>query len=166
MRQAIFFTSAIIICLSCSKQNAAGGEVVEIYLLKTSQTFFGKCQIDPTASALEDAAVIKNNDILFYFKSSHEFKLSNEAFQKVKTFLGRTPFAVTVDKQVIYYGFFMPSIMSSSCDHSITMDIAWPGDNKVVLRLGYPGLPAGATIDDQRNNSRLLATLKAQDKLR
>jgi hypothetical protein len=55
--------------------------------------------------------------------------------QKVKTFQDFTAFAVTVDKQVIYYGFFKPSISSSSCDHSITMDLDWTTGNKINLKL-------------------------------
>ena len=79
--------------------------------------------------------------------------------------MDRTPFAITVDKQVIYYGLFKPSISSSSCDHSITMDVSWSSASKIVLRLGYPGQLPGVTIDDQRNNPILLASLEKQGKL-
>lgn len=76
------------------------------------------------------------------------------------------PFAVTVDKQVIYYGFFKPIISSSSCDHSITMDLDWTSGNKITLKLGYPGQVQGVTIDDKRNDSKLIATLRQQGKLK
>ena len=165
MRPIVSIVVVIAACLSCNKQNITAGEPVEIYLLKTVQLVAGKCQIDPSSSAIEDAPTITNKDIINYSQTLNTFKLSDPAYQKVKTFKDRTPFAVTVDKQVIYYGFFKPAFSSSSCDHSITMDIAWSSESKIVLRLGYPSLLAGVTIDDQRNNPTLLATLKKQGKL-
>lgn len=166
MRQLLFIALLITLCLSCKREKISGGETVEIYLLKTIQTVSGKCQIDPSLSVIQDIPTIRNQDILEYSQTSYEFKLSDVAFQKVKTFLDWTPFAVTVGKQVIYYGFFKPGISSSSCNHSITMDIAWSSEKKIVLRLGYPTPPTGITIDDQRNNAKLLATLRTQGKLR
>lgn len=80
--------------------------------------------------------------------------------------MGRTPFAVTVDKRVIYYAFYMPNYLSSSCDHSITMNIDWTSGNSIYLRLGYPGQLQGVPIEDKRNDPELLATLKAEGKLR
>ena len=152
------------ICLSCKKDQA--GEPVEIYLLKSYQTLAAKCQIDPSVSILEDKAVIKNQDILEYSKTEHTFKLTDQAIEKVKNFVDKTPFAVTVDKQVIYYGFFKPGFSSSSCDHSITMDLDWTSANKISLRLGYPGQLQGVTIEDERNNPKLITTLANQGKLR
>jgi hypothetical protein len=152
------------ICLSCKKDNA--GETVEIYLLKTYQTIATKCQIDPSVSILQDMPTIRNQDVLEYSKTDYQFKLTDVAIQKVKTFNDKTPFAVTVDKQVIYYGFFKPGISSSSCDHSITMDLDWTSGNKISLKLGYPGQLQGVTIDDKRNDPKLIATLRQQGKLR
>lgn len=155
-----------VICGSCKKERVNGGETVEIYLLKTSQTVPGKCQIDASASSIQDTPEITNDDILEYSQISREFKLTDIAFQKVKSFHDFTPFAVTVDRKVIYYGFFKPGTSSSSCDYSVTMDITWSAGNKIVLRLGYPAVIDGIDIDDQRNNSWLLGTLEKQGKLR
>jgi hypothetical protein len=166
MRPLLFILTIAAICFSCRKDNISAGETVEIYLLKTYQTMAGKCQINPSASTLQDIATINNQDILEYSQNSYEFTLTDEAIQKVKSFEDRTPFAVTVDKHIIYYGFFKPSISSSSCDHSITMDIAGSPGTKIYLRLGYPGVLEGVAIDDQRNNPKLLATLKKQGKLK
>ena len=165
MRPIVFFVVVIAACLSCNKEEVTDAEPVEVYLLKTIRFVPGKCQIDPSLSAIEDTPVIKNQDIIKYSPTFKEFKLSDAAFQKVKTFMDRTPFAITVDKQVIYYGLFKPSISSSSCDHSITMDVSWSSASKIVLRLGYPGQLPGVTIDDQRNNPILLASLEKQGKL-
>ena len=135
MRPILFFLTIAIFCLSCEKDIVKGDGTVEVYLLKRSQLVTGKCQIDPLESVLQDTAIIKNQDILEYSQSNYQFKLTDLAIQKVKTFRDFTAFAVTVDKQVIYYGFFKPSISSSSCDHSITMDLDWTTGNKINLKL-------------------------------
>jgi hypothetical protein len=166
MRPIFFFLTIAIICLSCKKENVKGGDTVEFYLFKRSQFVTGKCQIDPLVSVLQDTAIIKNQDILEYSQSNYQFKLTDLAIQKVKTFPDFTSFAVTVDKKVIYYGFFKPSISNSSCEHSITMDLDRTSGNKIDLRLGYPSLMQGVTIDDERNNSKLIATLRNQGKLK
>ena len=139
MRLIFFFLIFAIFCLPCKKDNIKGGETIEIYLLKNSQLVTGKCQIDPLASVLQDTAIIKNQDILEYSQSSYQFKLANLAIQKVKTFQDFTAFAVTVDKEIIYYGFFKPGSSSSSCNNSITMDIDWISGDRINLNLGYPG---------------------------
>lgn len=166
MRQLFYIFTITVISLSCEKDNIKAGETVEIFLLKNSQTVTGKCQIDASVSVLQDTATIKNQDILEYSQANYQFKLTDPAIQKVKTFRDFTSFAVTVDKQVIYYGFFKPGFSSSSCGHSITMDVDWTAGNKISLRLGYPGQLQGVTIDDQRNNPNLIATLDKQGKLR
>lgn len=159
----------LIVCLfsfSCKKDNIKAGQTVEIYLLKSFQTVAGKCQVDASASALQDTATIRNQDILEYSQTDYQFTLTSASIQKIKTFKDFTPFAVTVDKQVIYYGFFKPGISSSSCDNSITMDLDWASTNKILLRLGYPGQLQGVAIADERNDPRLIMTLKNQGKLK
>ncbi|HVF81672.1 MAG TPA: hypothetical protein VM884_07050 [Flavisolibacter sp.] len=165
MRNLFFILTIVAICLSCSKNNITTGEIVEIYLLESYQTITSKCQIDPSLSVLKDKATIKNQDILAYSKTEYRFKLTEAAVQKIKALKDKTPFAVTVDKQVIYYGFFKPSVSSSSCDHSITMDVAWTPGNEIYLRLGYPGQLQGVTIEDKLNDPILIAALRTQGKL-
>ena len=165
MRLLYVLTMAAI-CIACKKDNTNTGETVEIYLLKTYQTITAKCQIDPSVSVLQDTATIKNKDFLEYSKTDYQFKLTDAAIQKVKTFRDNMPFAVTVDKQVVYYGFFKPNISSSSCNNSITMDLDLTSGNKISLRLGYPIQAQGVTIDDQRNDPKLIATLNKQGKLK
>jgi hypothetical protein len=166
MRQLLYILTMSGLFLSCKKDNVNAGKTVEIYLLKSYQVVTGKCQIDPYLPVLQNTATIKNQDILEYSKTDCQFKLADIAIQRVKAFGDRTPFAVTVDKQVIYYGFFESGLSSSSCDHSITMNINWVSGNQISLVLGYPGQRQGIIIDDQRNNPILIATLKNQGKLK
>ena len=136
MRALIYVLTLATLSFSCSKNKVNTGESVEIYLLEKYQTVAGKCQIDPSVSVLQNTATIKNQDILEYSTANHKFTLSDPAIQKVKAFRDFTPFAVTIDKRVIYYGFFKPAISSSSCNNSITMDVDWTTGNKISLNLG------------------------------
>lgn len=163
MRLLLFILTACVICLSCKKDNVKAGGTVEIYLLKNNQPITGKCQIDPAAATLQDTAIVKNQDILEYYKANNQFALSDNYMQKIKTLADRTTFAVVVDKQVVYYAILKPSYSSSSCTSSITVDYVGTG-NRINMNLGYAG--ADLDIDDQRNNPKLIATLKNQGKLR
>lgn len=166
MRSLIYILTLTILSFSCRKDKVNAGETVEIYLLKNYQTVVGKCQINSSISIIQDTAIVKNQDILEYSQKNYQFRLTDPTIQKIKAFRDFTPFAVTIEKRVIYYGFFKPSISSSSYFNSITMDLDWTTGNKISLKLGYPGQLQGVTIDDQRNNPDLIATLRNQGKLK
>jgi hypothetical protein len=162
-----FITSLSAFGHSCEEHPTQGGASVDVYLFNTYQTIPGKCQIEPTKSVLQDTAFIKNQDIIAYSATGYTFELTASALEKIKSLKDNMPFAVTLDKQVVYYGFFKPLTSSSSCEHSITMDFDWASNNKILLTLGYPSHnPDNNTIDDQRNNTKLIATLKNQGKLK
>lgn len=166
MRPLIFLLIINTVCISCSKENTAGSKV-EIYLLRDFGFVTGKCKVDPTASNIQDVATIQNDDILEYERNTRRFKLSDEGILKVKNSLTDfTPFAVTVDRRIIYYGLFKSSYSSASCDHSITMQNDWEDNSKIRMQLGYPGSQQGTGIDDQRNNQLLIGTLQKQHKLK
>jgi hypothetical protein len=167
MRYLLLVLTFLVITFSCNKyQEDDGSNPVEIYLLSTVQFVTNKCQVDPANSTIETNPLVRNQDIIAYFKSDYEFKLTDEGIQKIKALHDNTPFAVTVNKEVIYYGFFKPNFSSSSCFHSITMDLNWTTNNKIMMRLGYPGQLQGVTIEDRRNDPMLLAALAGDKKLK
>ena len=97
--------------------------------------------------------------------SDYRFTLKFAAMQKIEVLSDGTPFAVTVDKQLIYHGMFKPNFSSSFCDQSIRMAVDWLAGNSIVLSLGYTSPSSVTTVNDQRNNSKLIATLQHQGKL-
>lgn len=165
MRSLFFLLIVSGFLLSCRKDTVQAGEQVEIYTLASFQRTPGKCQVDASTAVLQDTPTIRNADILDYSQGSHEFRLSEAGVEKIKALHDFFAFAITVDRQVIYYGIFKPSFTSSSCDQSITMDLD-QSRKKLLLRLGYPGQSQSSTIEDLRNHPRLLATLKKQGKLK
>lgn len=166
MRKLFYILATTSIFFSCKKENTKAGENVEIYLLKTFKTITGKCQVDPSTAVLQNSPTVNNGDIVEYSPTAYTFKLSDNAIEKIKNLKDFAAFAVTVDKRVIYYGFFKPAYSSSSCDHSVTMDIDWAANDKILMSLGYPGPMQSITIADERNNPLLIATLQAQGKLK
>lgn len=151
---------------ACKEQEVKPGESVGIYLLKSPQDVGGSCRVDASAAVLQDSPAAGNEDIVAYSQSDYQFELTNAAFRKIQALQDGTPFAVTVDGRVIYYGLAKPGFSSSACPKSIIMDAFWAPGNKIFLKLGHPGAAKDSGIDDQRNNPKLLATLRNQGKLR
>lgn len=151
------------IFISCKKDKVEPGVSVEIYLLKSPLAIPSKCQVDASSAILQESPIVRNQDILAYSKTDHQFTISDDSLKKLRELPDNTPFAILVDKQVVYYGIVKPFYSSSSCTSSITMN-NFEGPNKISMNLGYAG--ADTNIDDQRNNPKLLATLKNQGKLR
>src|SRR5688500_12346566 len=166
MIRLLLWIPVLLAGLACEKATvkAPGDQLVEIYALEYYQRVQNKCQVDASTAVLKANPVIHNDEILSYSKSSHEFQLTDQGKQAAASFIDHYVFAVTVNKEVVYYGFFKLLTSSSSCDHSLTMNIAYPSGN-LSMELGYPGPMQGVTIDDQRNNSKLLAALETQGKL-
>lgn len=134
---------------------------MEFYLLKNAQMVSGKCLVE--TGELEPASLIANDDILSYSSEEHQFRIKNNASARINALKDGTPFAVAVNGQVIYFGIFKPGYSSSSCFDSITMDFAI--NDRIFMRLGYPGTIQGVTVKDERNHPELMATLEAQGKL-
>lgn len=152
--------------ISCKKEKEKAGEKVEIYLLKSGFTYPGPCKVDEAIAQLDETAFIKNEEILSYSSGKRLFNLAESATEKVKLLMDNVPFAVTVDKEVIYYGIYKPPYSSSSCDLSITMHIGFESPNSIAMQLGYPVLYDDIGFVDKTNDPFLLTTLAAQGKLR
>lgn len=164
--------SCMALLLSCSKAddgNPAGASgKVEIYLLNKVEWVPGRCEVDAARSIPDSRPIITNSDIIAYYSSVYEFDVNADAFKRIVGLSDKTPFVVTLNKEVIYYGVYKPFISSSSCDHSITMSTLSYNINefRLQMRLGYPGLLQGITVEDLRNHNNLLSALEKQGKLK
>lgn len=170
MKTLLALAAIYVLCMSCAKQTAmqgsTGSSTIEFYMLKECHWVPGKCQIDAQKSTLQDTPVISNQEILEYSRKDYQFRLTDLAVQKVKTFQDNMVFAVTVDRQVIYYFIYKPVTSSSSCDESITMDVDRPSGHAVNMSLGYPATDQSSDLPDRRNANVLLSALSSQGKLK
>lgn len=76
-----------------------------------------------------------------------------------------TPFAVTIDKEIIYTGYFWCGYSSSMVDWVTIDPLNYSGKNRLRVSLGYPGLIQGDYIPDDRNDDRILDILRRDSKL-
>ncbi len=167
IKSIALFSALILLVMGCSKENAESGDAVEIYLLKEYSLVTNRCEIVKSSIVLKDNELISNNDIVAYHHPEHKITLTGSGLNKLDGIYDNTPFCMTVDKEIIYAGFFKPGYSSSSCWHSVTIDPISYVDNQINVNLGYPGTLEDFPIEpDPRENSLLLETFKKQGKLK
>lgn len=101
-------------------------------------------------------------EIRSYDPQRYTFELHPAALSRIRQITEPTAYAVMVDDQPIYMGFFWPSFISASCD-CLRFDPLATGD-QLQVELGYAS-PRNLTHLDRRNDERLLATLQKDGKL-
>lgn len=160
----------LLLSSACDKETLKTPAIdgrVEIFGLKTfAWRGDGTCAVEPNSVVLNSTPLVANDGIVSYNRSSYIFEFRGASAQHIKDLAPRTPFAVTVNGDIIFIGVCMQSIMSSACFESITMENLIHGPNKAKLELGYPGTLAGSPVEDKRNDATLLGALQSQGKLR
>ena len=115
-------------------------------------------------------ALIKYEEIIFYNKKDYTLKITEERFNYLSDLdnisISGTPFAITIDKEVIYTGYFWSSLSSASCQCIVIDHTGLSITNKLYIQLGYPGIFENEIILDERNNERLLEIFKTDNKLK
>ena len=166
-KSVLLFAAIIILSYGCNKETPESGETVEIYLLKEYSLVTNKCKIIESSIVLKDTELISNDDIISYLHPEHKMLLSDAGMEKLESIGDGIAFCLTVDREIIYSGFFKPGYSSSSCWHSVTIDPLPYIANQIKISLGYPGTLNDEPIDpDPRENSLLLETFKKQGKLK
>ena len=166
---------ALLCCLIAAgcKNNpyvAASGSEIEIYLLKSYTKVAGTDAINAGSAILENIPLVSYKDILWYDHINYTFKITEAPAKwlndtQTNHSHGKA-FAVTIDKKILYTGYFWAGFSSASCNW-ITIDpLNYSGKNELRVSIGYPGLMPGVTIPDLRNDKRLLDILEADQKLK
>jgi hypothetical protein len=156
----------------CKKgnDNPRSGKKIEFYLLKSYTKVTGSDAIAANSIVLNDTALINYEDILWYDDANYIFKITETPAKWLNDFQHNQShgkaFAVTIDKKIIYTGYFWASFSSSSCNWIVVDPLNYAGKNELTVRIGYPGLMAGTTIPDNRNNAELLEILGTDKKLK
>jgi len=170
-----FILLLILCCLllsSCKKENDTEESVrkIELYLLKSFTKDAKGYAININSVVLNDTALIKYEDIQWYDSTKYTFKISYapaiwlNGFELNKTH-GRA-FAITIDKRIIYTGYFWAGFSSASCDWIVIDPLNYSGKNELTVNLGYPGLWPDMIIPDNRNDKELLEVLRLDKKLK
>ena len=167
----LFIIALILIISGCEKYQYSRqpGYGLEFYSIMDYQRISNSYKIINSTVKLSDSVIIYYDEILFYSPEKHTFTVTKNCADRLNDFennhIHGTPFAVTVNKQIIYTGYFWCGFSSSGVDW-ITIDpLNYSGKNKLPVSLGYPGLIEGDYIPDNRNDNRILDILRRDGKL-
>jgi len=162
---------AVVFLIACNKSDTDTllGNELEFYLLDEYQTISDSQEIDLKTAIISDGALVPYSDILAYSESGHLFKVSAEILSKLKSNDGfnyhTMAFAVTIDKEIIYTGYFWTPFSSRICDWTTIDPTDKEGNNGLKVNLGYPSDLYGSDLVDHRNDSRILMMLRRDKKL-
>ena len=113
-----------------------------------------------------DELVISDKDIIFYNKTSHEVKLTEEGVKKVKALrvpVSGRPFVIKLDGEEIYGGSFWISF-SSLAYSGIVIDTLMIENNTIKIEKGYPSSEFFEGVDP-RDNSEIFDYFEKVGKL-
>ena len=167
MRSTIILLSLVLLASACEVTELANdpalsaGSKVEFYLIQQQEIDSYQTSINEQAAKIQDSILISYEEIISYNPKTFNFEISPEARKRLQYY---TPFAVTVDREIIYTGYFWTSLSSRSVDW-VVIDLLFADENKLHVQLGYPGLMDGISIPDKRNDPRILEVLRRDNKL-
>jgi hypothetical protein len=117
----LLLTVAFIIS-SCEKDTRSEEEIkgdVYFYLLKSYETKNNSSEIITSTAQIADKPLINYKDIISYNSDLSVYNISKKAREKILSLItdvSGPAFAVTIDKKIIYVGYFWPVTSSASCD--------------------------------------------------
>jgi len=169
----LFLTLGLVFLLnSCDKEEnfEPSGKSIAFYYISEYQKIDNTFKIIDSTVVISDTKIIDYSDIISYSSKDYTFTVSDSLSDRLNDFENHSihgvPFALAIDKKIIYTGYFWASYSSMSCDW-ITIDpLNISGKNELKVRLGYPGMIQGDSIPDKRNDSRLIEVLKKDKKLK
>lgn len=163
-KAATILTLFILIFSGCEKDSGTG---LEIYTLKDYETKSNSHEIIQGSEKLTKDPVIYYGDIIYYDSADHFFVIDSIKARKLSGInwpTGGTPFALAIDRNVIYSGYFIPGYSSSGSDWYSIDPINIGG--RLRVSLGYPGDRPDFKDPDRRNDSRIINLLRQDNKLR
>jgi len=156
----------LILLAGCKKEH---GSRVDIYLLR-SFTLGIDTTKTPTINTITNAIIadtplVADRDIEFYTKETFTFTLGKDIQSIIQNYGHDKAFAVAVNNQVVYYGVFHPMYLSSVVIGISTISPFLYKHNE--LKIDFVNL-TGTYVSqlDKRNDSRIVNTLRATNRLR
>jgi hypothetical protein len=163
-RYFVIMTVLLLAIVSCEKDSVSG---LEIYLLTDYQKKSSSFEIIAGSEILSKNPIIYYSEIVSYDSTDHYFQIettkAQELNQKTWSVQG-TAFSLTINKSIIYSGYFIPSYSSLGIDW-ITID-PLSIDSKIRVSLGYPVDWNPLKDRDPRNDVRIIDLLIKDNKLK
>lgn len=153
---------------SCHKNCESGqsDKRLDFYFLQDYKTKSQSDAIIPESVVLSNEKAISYEEILNYNPENHGFTLKRSTIERLNTepSIHKRTFAVVIDGEIIYTGYFWALFSSSICDWT-NIDYLDNGSNVIYVKLGYPTDAYGINTIDERNNKRILDLLDCDGKL-
>jgi len=149
-------------------QNA--GKDVEFYVIKSYDVKTGTSEIIDSTVVLDNQALIAYDQILSYSPKDYKFELAKSAIETINQEGGLKyhfkAFAITVDKTIIYTGYFWPGY-ASTIKQWFTIDpILNSGNDVLKVQLAYPTNSFAGTYSDLRNDPRIIKVFRRDGKIK
>jgi hypothetical protein len=172
MRRLLVILFIVLLTGGCEKYKSERdpGYGLEFHRIKDFQKEDSGFKIINSSVTISDSVIIYYDEIVSYNPENYTFTVTGDCANRLNDFelnqIHGTPFAVTVNKQVIYTGYFWCSFSSTGVNW-ITIDpLNFTGKNQLRVSLGYPGSIFGDYIPDNRNDVRILDLLIKDGKLK
>lgn len=153
---------------SCHKkcENWLDGNRLDFFFLQDYKTKSQSDEIIPETVVLSDEKAISYEEILNYNPENHGFTLKRNTVERLNAqpSIHKRTFAVVIDGEIIYTGYFWALFSSSICDWT-NIDYLDNGSNIIYVKLGYPTDAYGNIKIDERNNEKILDILDCDGKL-
>ena len=172
MRNFLIFCFVLVLFTGCKKDQKSFGEgpKVEIYLLSSFNFEINQSTYPATTviknPVLSDQPFVADQDIEYYSKNDFSFKLKRDIKPVIKNYGSDKAFAVTVDKQPVYFGKFHPAYLSSITFGVATIDPLFFISND--LKINFATLTGSAALLplDKRNDAELIKALEKTGRVR
>lgn len=108
-----------ILLLSGCEKDDSNGRGLELYFLNNYETIENSNEIIAGTVIISNKPIIEYNDILFYDSSKYAFTISDskrEELDKINWSVSGVAFSLTIDKEIIFSGYFWPGYSSVGCD--------------------------------------------------
>jgi hypothetical protein len=117
-------------------------------------------------AVLAETPLVADHDIRSYTRSTTTFNLKKDIKSIIKNYGPDKAFAVTVDKQVVYYGKFHPAYLSSITFGLATIDPIFYSNNE--LKIQFASIDRNSNLQqlDKRNDTLIINALSATGRLR
>lgn len=156
------------LALGCEKEDDnIAGKRADIYRLADYKTADSSARIIDSTVTLSDSIIIPFEQMVSYNKHTHTFTVTERMAGRLNDTeedpIHGTAFAVTVDQQVIYTGYFWAGYSSATCDWVTIDPLNYNGRNELEVSLGYPW--PFEEVPDHRNDKRILEVFRSHGKL-
>jgi len=170
MTRNILITLVLLagLTFACEKEDdTPAGKRVDIYRLAEYKTADSSARIIDSTVMPDDHIIIPFEQMVSYNTHTHTFTVTDRMASRLNDTeedpIHSTAFAVIVDREVIYTGYFWAGYSSASCDWVTIDPLNYGGRNELKVSLGYPA--PFEDVPDRRNDKRILEVFRSYGKL-